>query len=94
MSAESLNLFSPSKSARVLAAEVQKIKKAFRIFNVTDHVSDVRSLGEHRIDGFNQFIFVREDTLLGLCVTAAAICPKLDASNVAAATIGFIMHAA
>ena len=73
---------------------MEKIKKAVRIFNVTENVTDIGTLREQRIDGLNEFTFICEDTLLGLRVNAAAVCPELDASDIAADTAGFIGHAA
>ena len=61
---------------------------------MADNVSDIGALGEQGINGFNQFIFVCEDMLVGLRVNAAAACPELDASDIAAGTTASIVHAA
>ena len=87
-------LFVPSETACSLRTEIKKVKKAVRIFNVTDNVTDIGALREQRINGLNEFIFVCEDTLLGLRVNAAAGCPELDASDIAAGAAAFIVHAA
>lgn len=61
---------------------------------MTDNVSDIGAMREQRINSFNEFIFVSEDTLLGLPVGAAAACPELDMSDIAAGPAAFIVHTA
>lgn len=57
-------------------------------------VTDIGAVREQGVNGFNEFIFVREDTLLNPRAIAAAGSPGLNASDVAAGTTAFIMHAA
>ena len=87
-----LDLFPPSQTARLLGTEVEQIKKSIRAFNVADKVTDVRAMREQGINGFNEFIFVYEDTLLNFRVNAAPGLPELDASRIAAGTTAFIVR--
>jgi hypothetical protein len=61
---------------------------------VADNVTNIGAVREQGVNGFNKFIFVCEDTLMGLRVNAAAGGPELDASDVAAGTTAFIVYAA
>jgi hypothetical protein len=91
---QTIDLFPPSQTVRFLGTEIEKIKKAIWIFNVTDNVTDIGALREQGINGFDKFIFVCEDTLLGLRENTAARFPELDASGIAAGMTTLIVRAA
>ena len=61
---------------------------------MADNVTDIGALREQGINGFNEFIFVCEDTLLDPRVNAAAGFPEFDASSIAAGMTNFIVRAA
>ena len=72
---------------------MEEIKKAIGAFDVAKNVTDVGASRKQRVNGFDELTFIREDSLTAFGAGAHASGPGLDAGDVAAGAVRFIVRA-
>ena len=72
---------------------MEKIEKAVGTFDLTENVTDVGAARKQRVNGFDEFTFIGEDTLPGFDAGAHASGPGLDAGDVAAGALSLNVRA-
>ena len=72
---------------------MEEIKEAVRALDVTEDITDVGAARKQRVNGFDEVTFIGEDALAGFGSGAHASGPGLDAGDVAAGAIRFIVRA-
>lgn len=72
---------------------MQQIEKSLGVLDMAKNVTDVGASRKERVDRFNELTFIGEGTLVDLGVRAAVGCPKLDADDVAAGALWFVLRA-
>ena len=82
----------PSQTRRLLGVEMEKIEKAVGALDVTENVTDVGAARKQRVNGFDELTFIGEDTFR-FGAGAHASGPRLDAGDVAAGAVRFIVRA-
>ena len=83
----------PAQTRRLLGVEMEKIEKAVGALDVTENVTDVGAARKQRVNGFDELTFIGEDTFPGFGAGAHASGPGLDAGDVAAGAVRFIVRA-
>ena len=59
---------------------------------MAENIADIRAVGEQRVDGFNEFIFVHKGILFSFGMSAISDGPELDVSDIAAGETAFVVH--
>ena len=72
---------------------MEEIEKAVWALDVTENITDVGAARKQRVNGFDEVTFIGEDALAGFGACAHASGPGMDAGDVAAGAVRFLVRA-